>query len=36
MKSHPTWLLRPTDIVVCSPEEASPLRWFVVGLVAVG
>ena len=28
MKSHPAGLWRPTDIVVCSLEEASPSRWF--------
>jgi len=36
MKSHPAGLRRPTDIVVCSLEEASRSRWFVVGLVEVG
>jgi len=36
MKSHPAGLRRPTDIVACSLEEASPSRWVVVGLVVVG
>jgi len=36
MKSHPARLRRPTGIAVCNLEEASPSRWFVVGLVVVG
>jgi len=36
MKSHPAGLRRPTGTVVCSLEEASPSRQFVVGLVVVG
>jgi len=36
MKSHPAGLRRPTNIVACSWEGASQLRWCEVGLGALG
>jgi len=36
MKSHPAGLRRPTNIIACSWEGASQLRWCGVGLAALG